>query len=228
MKLNLTLAVLTCLIAILLTLTYAALLKQKDLNQQKDSIINEKEAKIQYHINENGRIVAEKVAAEASVKEITKAYPQLAHQLQRDFDIKIKNLKTYIRNEFEVRGSGEAQVTNKYYDTARTATYRKLNFSDGYLSFESFIDSTNTAMASYSYRDTVTTTIYSKKKWLFGKERIYGASTFANKNAKSNVATNILVKARDKRFVIMVGGYYDPFKKQYGTGIHLGYSLIRF
>jgi hypothetical protein len=202
--------------------------KSKDEIRQKESIIAEKESVIQYHINENGRIVAEKVAAQASVKELAEAYPALKEELKREFDVQIKNMKAYIRNEFEARGSGVSHITNNYYDTATQQTVHKLDFDDGYLKFIAKIDSTSKAQSEYQYRDTITTVIHSQKKWFLGNETLMASSKLSNPASKVTQSTNLLVKHRDKRWNVSVGAYYDPLIQSYGVGILAGYSLIKF
>jgi hypothetical protein len=202
--------------------------------KEKDSIIAEKTAQIEYHVNDKGKIVAEKLAAEASLKELSKAYPDLARELKKDFDVKMKQMKAYIRNEFEARGSGMSNITNNYYDTAKNQFTRRLNFDDGYLRFESSIDSSNHALSTYSYRDTATTVIHTKKKWFMGSESLYASTSFGNPVAKTMNTTNLLVKHRDKRWVVSAGVSWAPVSaegwnaRQFVPTVTFGYALIKF
>jgi hypothetical protein len=203
--------------------------KMRERLRQKETIITEQNAEIKYRKNKEGQLIAEKEIAEANVKAIAAAYPLLEKELSEQFDIKIKNLKAYIKNEFEARGSGTSTVTNNYYDSSTHQSYRRLNFNDGYLSFKSFIDSTNNAISTYTYSDTITTVLSGKKTWFLGTEKLYATSKFNNPAAKISGSTNILVKDhKDKRFVISAGIYGDPILRSWGVGLHFGYALIKF
>jgi hypothetical protein len=196
--------------------------------KEQASIISEKTAQIEYHVNDKGKIIAEKVAAEATVKEFSKAYPEIVKELKEDFDVEMKRMKAYIRNEFEARGSGMSSITNNYYDTATKKNVQRLEFNDGYLRFSAQLDSTSKARSEYQYMDTITTVVHSEKKWFLGSEKLYASSKLNNPAAKVTSTTNLLVKHRDKRFVIAMGVYGDPILKRYGIGITAGYALIKF
>lgn len=218
------------IVAVLAALFFASQwFRSKKILNEKESIIAEKNAQIEYHINNKGRIVAEKVAAEASVKELKEAYPHLVKELKEDFQVEMKRMKAYIKNEFEARGSGMSSITNNYYDTATNTIGKNLHFSDGYLDFNSmFADSARFAYSTYTYTDTIKTVIHGKKKWVFGNEKIFASSTLSNPSAKVTGTTNLLVNHRDKRWVVSAGIYGDPLRKQYGVGLHLGYALFKF
>lgn len=205
--------------------------KLREINTQKDTIIAEQNDSIRHRTNEYGRVVAEKLAAQATAKQLAEAYPQLEKELKDEFDIKIRDLKSYIRNQITARGQGQASVVNNYYiDSAgnKIAT-RDLRFADGYLDFRSTIDTTSLANSTYTYTDTIVTAIHSRKKWFLGKESLYASSSLKNPNARVTASTNLLVDdVRDKRFVIYVGAGYDPFAQQATINIGLGYALIKF
>lgn len=207
-------------------------MRAKKSSEDKDSIIAEKNDTIRYHINDKGRIVAEKNAAVASSKEIAKAYPQLEKELKDDFDIKIKNLKAYIRNEIIASGGGKASVTNNYYtDSAgNKVEYRDVKFSDGYLKFESTVfEGLDFGESKYTYQDTIVTAIHSKKNWIFGRERLLAVSSLRNPNARVSSTTNILIdNYRDKRFVIYGGVGYDPFNNRPAITVGVGYAIFKF
>lgn len=204
----------------------------KEKAKQKDSIIAEKNDTIRYHKNESGRIVAEKNAALASSKEIAKAYPQLEKELKEDFDIKIKNLKTYIRNEIIASGGGKASVTNNYIiDSAgNKVEYRDVKFDDGYLKFESLVfEGLDFGESKYTYQDTITTAIHAKKNWIFGRERLLAVSSLRNPAARVSATTNILVdNYRDKRFCIYVGPGYDFLNNKMTINVGVGYAIFKF
>lgn len=204
----------------------------KERNQDKDSIISEKNDSLRYTKNENGRIVAEKNAAIASSREIAKAYPQLEKELKEDFAVKIKNLRTYIRSEILAQGQGKATVINNYHidSTGNKIEYRDVKFNDGYLTFESSIfEGLDFGDSKYSYADTISTVISVKKKWFLGNEKFYASSMLRNPNAKVINSTSILIdNVKDKRFCVYVGPGYDFLNNQVTLNVGVGYALIKF
>lgn len=78
--------------------------------QGLQSANNSLNAELQTRVNNEGKIIAEKQAAELRVQELTSAMPKLAEQIKRDFDIEIKRLRGYMESSFQARGSGNALV----------------------------------------------------------------------------------------------------------------------
>ena len=229
------LAFLAIIAALLLVLAFLAdrLRKASDKNERYESVIKEKDAIIEYRTNEHGRIVAEKDAAILTTHEFMKFYADDVNNIKKDFDIKIKNLKGYIKAEFSAQGSGEGSITNNYYidSTGRQVRERKFHFTDGYLEFKSTIfDSLKTAFSEYTYTDTLSYVFHTKKKWLFGDEQLYGAGQLANKNAKITAATNVLIKDyKDKRWVISAVVSYVPFGPyKVQPTVSFGYAIFKF
>jgi len=207
--------------------------KHKEEVKSRDSVISEKNDVIKYHVNNEGRILGEKKAAEIHAKELEQMYPHVYAELKKEFDIQQKNLKAYIKNEFSAIGTGTGSVVNNhYYDstTRRNVRFRNFNMDDGYLKFNTTLyDSLFNAPYSYSYSDTASTVIHKKRKWLLGKEELYSTTKFSNPNAKITGTTNILVKDyRDKRWSVMIGAGYDPFYNKPTAMIGLGYSIFKF
>lgn len=195
------------------------------------SIIAEKEDTLRYERNSKGRIVAEKIAAEATVKQLKDFYPEVVRELKEEFDVKMKDMKAYVKNQIVAQGSGKALVTNNYYTDSSgvRVEYRDVNFDDGYLKFKSSIfEGLDFGESTYTYTDTISTVIYHKKNWLFGKERTYASTGLRNPNAKIIGSTNLLVSERDKRFVIYGGIGYDPLNNRPALTIGIGYAIIKF
>jgi len=223
------------IIAVASLLAFYLFHRNRDLAEQidhKNNIIAEKEDTIRYKTNNEGKLVAEKLAAQATAKEIAKAYPNIEEEIKRDFDVKLGDMKAYIKNQFAANGKGNSTINNHYYtDSAGNEFKRRdLLFQDGYLRFTASIyDSADIASSFYTYSDTITTVIHSKKKWFLGKESLYASSLLRNPNAKVTGTTNLLVDTyRDKRFVIYVGAGYDPFNNQPTISLGVGYALIKF
>lgn len=164
-------------------------------------------------------------------KDIKSMYPELYKALSRDLDVKVKDLKAYIQSEFKVSSSGKGQVTNNYYttNTGGKHPYKQFTASDGYLSIKAdIIDSLN-APYTYTYTDTIKQSISVKRKWLLGREQLYGSATISNPNAKVVGSQNILIKEyRDKKWGLGVGAIYDPFMGRAGIGISFSYILVKF
>lgn len=202
------------------------------LNDNQESIIAEKNDSIRYHINDKGRVVSEKLAAEAASKQIAEAYPQLEKELKDAFDLKLRDLRVFIKNEIQATGQGKSTVVNNYYTDSlgNKIEYRDVKFSDGYLKFESSVfEGLDFGDVKYEYRDTISTVISSSKKWLFGKETLRAKSSLNNPNARVTGTTNILINNyRDKRFCVYVGPGYDFLNNQLTLNVGVGYALIKF
>lgn len=211
--------------------------KSKDAEARKDSVIAEKNAIISYHKNKLGETVSQKNAAEMTTKELTKAYPLLIAEIKKEFDLKVKDIRAIVRDEFIAHGQGNSTINNHYYIDS-TGIHRStwdLKISDGYLNCQAtFIDSLHVPY-SYTYGDTATTVVHAERKWFLGSETLYSSSVFKNPNAKVIGTTNILVKNyKDKRWALSVGVSYLPLmyneKIQYQIqpSVQFGYTLFKF
>lgn len=200
---------------------------------RKDSVITEKNAEIKYRVNREGEILAQKEAAVIRAKDLEDAYPKIYEDLKKEFDIKVKDLKAYIQNEFEARGTGQGSITtNNYYDSTlrRQIRFRDFEMNDGYLTFNTrLFDSLSNSLYNYVYSDTSKTAIHTKKRWLFGKEQLYATTKLSNPNAKLIGSTNVLIDTyRDKKFGVGPAIIYDPFNGNFSIGVSLTYCLFKF
>ena len=204
--------------------------KMKKNEENYQSIIREKDAIITYKTNKEGDLIAQKDAAMGSYKQLAEAYPQITESIQKDFDIKLKNLKAYMQAEFQARGSGNSQVTNNYYiDSAgNKVEYFKLKASDGYLDFNADVYSPKNAPYTYSYTDSIQYTISTDKKWFLGNERLLASGKLSNPGAKITNTTSYLVESyRDKRFYLGAGMSYG-LDGRFVPSIQIGYAFIKF
>lgn len=201
--------------------------------KQQKSIIAQKNAEIEYRLNKNKELIADKLSVELTNKQLIESYPKLAEQIQRDFDIKIKNLKAYMQAEFSASGEGSSTINNHYYTDSSGVKrrYWKLKASDGYLDFLATVyDSTN-APYEYKYSDKVEFAIHAKKKWILGNEKLYGSAKLSNPNAVVTGSESMLINDfRDKRWSVgpfvgagVVGG---DVKIVFGVGVQ--YGLFKF
>lgn len=197
---------------------------------RKDSIIAEKNDSLRYERTESGRLRVEKAAAVASTKEFKEAYPKLAEELKKEFDVKVKDLKAYVRAEFEARGSGNGSVSNTYYVDSTGQRYKEFKMDDGYLKFRTTLfDSLTKAPYEYTYSDTLTYGFKTEKKWFLGKEKLMGFGGLRNPNARITKATNVLIDDyKDKRWVVMAGAGVNPFDGKIIPLVGVGYALFKF
>lgn len=225
------LSVLLLAACLVIAILFARLERANLTVEQQRSIISEKNDTIKHYRNDRGRLVAEKLAAEASAKEIAAAYPALAQELKEEFDIKMKDLKAYVKNSFAAHGSGEGTVIhNHYVDSAgRKYPVWEMKASDQYIDFRASIVDTARFSYHYSYHDTITVAIATKKPWLFGKEKLYASASLRNPNATVTESTNILIKDyRDKRWCLYVGPGYDFINNQLSLNVGVGYTILKF
>lgn len=213
------------------------------------SASSEKDAKVEKLTNALGEEIYRKQAAEVRIKDLEKSYPELAATLEKQFDIKVKNLKAYIENQFQVHGTGTGTIINNNYgyDSATKTASDSLKYSvpnDKYLKFNvsfkvSFKDKFTFTQSpyTYTYSDTVKTVIASNKKFFqfWKNEKLYATTKFGNQNSQITGATNILVNDfKDKRFSVSLSVGYGllKVKDEIHTGFFIGpsvsYSLFKF
>ena len=221
------------LIVVLSLILYVHTKKQNEVIDTFRSIVDTKNAEIEYHLNEKGRIIAEKQAAEMRYRDLQKAYPSIHNSIKKDLDLKIKNLKAYIQSEFQVASTKTGTVTILHYDSANhsqpDSAYRVLNINDGYLKLTSYIGDGSESNYSYTYTDTIKQAISFKRKWFLGKQQLYGTATMSNPSSTIKSSSSVLIKDfRDKRFGVGVGANYNPFTNKINIGIGVQYNLIKF
>lgn len=221
--------------------------KAKKEVKQKESVIAEKNAVIEYHVNEKGQLVADKEAAVLKAKELEASYPEIYKSLKEDMDVNFKRLKAFVQNEFEARGSGTGTIVNNhYYDSGTNQSFDSLKFKmdDSYLKFNVNFELRYTpgkpinitqSPYTYTFADTAKTAIHGRKKWFLGSEKLYATTVFSNPNAKITGTTNILVdNYRDKRFSIGVSAGWGLVKVDndihtgWFVGPSISYSLFKF
>lgn len=189
------------------------------------SAIEEKNGKITHYMNENGRIVAEKNAAEIEVNQLRSMYPEIYKSISKDFNIRIKDLKAYMESEFKVTGSGKSDVHNHYYPESKSNVMEVVS-RDGYLDYSGVILDSTQARYTYTYTDTIKQTISVKRKWFLGNEKMYGSATLSNPNARVIGGKSILMREyKDKRFGLGMGVYYDG---TFRLGVGLQYNILKF
>lgn len=222
-------------IGFLIFLLYDLRQHSKLVEDQFRSANGQHQTEVEYLKNELGKTVSAKQAAEISSRQFIDLYKREAAELRDDLNIKIKNLKSYVRAEFRATGGGPSVIVNRpepeseieFESESSIDTTPYLFFKDGYLDFSSTIG--RDPLAKYTYTDTLVYAVASKKKWFLGKEQLYGNGMFANPNAKITGSTDVLINNyRDKRWAVTVGPYYDPFRGQAGVSVGLGYTLIKF
>ena len=188
-----------------------------------ESVIREKEGKITYWKTEAGKTVSSKPAAEVLPSDVAKAYPELVEELKKELRIEVKQLRAVLSAAIEARGEGVVRIM---HDTVRvttgTGSSDSLFVNDGYLSLRAAIP----GRYRYTYKDSLLWAVYDKKKWLLGNSRLYGDFRLSNPNAKALNQTSILIKKRDKRFVISAGVSYS-IDGRLLPGVHCGFALIR-
>lgn len=208
-------------IALLLSVIY----KQDQRISSLSSVIEEKSSEVSYYKNENGKIVAEKKAAEITASELRKMYPEIQKSIAKDFGIKVKDLKLYMESQFKSTGGGKAEVHNHYYPDEKTS-YTEISANDGYLEFKGKVYDSLTASYQYSYTDTIKQTMSMKRDWILGNQYLYGSATLSNPNAKVTGGKAVLMKDyKDKRWGVGVGLFYDG-RPRLGLGIQ--YNVVRF
>lgn len=190
------------------------------------SALTEQSAQTTYWKTEAGKTVSSKPAAEIYPKNLENSYPELKKSLQ-DMKIQIRDLRAVLSATIEARGEGVLQVI---HDTITAPAGRQaidsLFIDDTYLRLGARITPGGVNTYSYTYTDSLTFAIHSKRKWFLGSETLYGDLMFQNPAAKALNQTSILIKKHDKRFVLSAGINYSIDGKLL-PGVHVGYALIK-
>jgi hypothetical protein len=216
-------------LALLVVMLYQHNKEQAMVIASKNSIIREQNTEIEYRKNKEGKTIADKVAAEARAKDLESAYPKLAKVLTDHMDIRIKNLQTAMQAEFRAINTGQTVIIRDTVERdGRKAAIDSVKINDGFLAFRGEIEP-HIFRWEYSYQDSITIALHTKRKWFLGKQTLYSSLMLSNPNAKVTNSTSVQVKEfKDKRWVISVGPYYDPFRDQWGASINAGYALFKF
>jgi uncharacterized protein DUF6549 len=217
------------LLIMVLIFLYAWNLRSK--LESATSVLQEKDAQLTYFKANSGKTVSEKPGAEISRQDFEKHYSDLAADL-KDLKVKIRSLNAVFKAAIEAKGEGVVTIVR---DTVRLPGYipfimDSVFIDDSYLKLKAqIIPGTFESKLSYSYtyQDSIVMAIAGKRKWFLGNERLYGSARMSNPNARSLSQTAVLLKQRDKRFVISLGANYDPFSNRVSPGIHCGWALIK-
>jgi hypothetical protein len=203
--------------------------------------------------NSEGKLLSERLTAETRVKELEQSMPDLARQIQRDFDIKLRSLRGYIAAEFQARGSGNAQIelidstmVSSHYLTDHKGFYWLVNndtirpqtdfqpfaifIDDGYLSMQTDVYDELDAPYTYTYSDTAKMAFIKRGKW-YQRKKLYGSVMFSNPQATVKNTQSILISDYGKkRFGIgpSVSYGWGSDGAQVVVGFSIHYSLIRF
>lgn len=202
---------------------------KKDVRNYQ-SIVREKEAEITYRKDSEGRAIADKVAAQATAKQLEESYPALAKTITEQMDIKLKNLKAVISAQISAQGSGIGIIVRDtiYRETGISNVVDSIYAKDSYLDFRAQVSGAKFDY-KYTYYDSLTFAISTRKKWFLGKEQIYVSGRLSNPGAKVTGQTAVLIdKYRDKRFSVNVGVLYDPFNNRFVPGVGVGFALFKF
>lgn len=200
-------------------------------SERQESVLREKTDSLRYERNRAGQLVAEKAAAEVTLKELQTNYGAELRQIREELGVAKRELKAFVKSEFEARGTGETTIEHHHhYDNeGNLATDRSFQINDGYLSMTGKLDSMKVRY-DYTYTDEILTAFQFRRKWALGKEQLYSVSRLRNPNARVTNSTAVLVNEyKDKRWVIATGVSWTPFSPvQFQPSITVGYAWIKF
>lgn len=201
-------------------------------SKAKDRIIAEKDAVISYRTNALGQVINEKKAIELERDDLKKSFPKLLEAVNKQLEIKTKNLMAAVQGTMQVHGEGSVKIIHDIIRSNNTVQVAGgvAEIDDGYLKMAGTIRSDVVDYFDYKYDySDVLILGFSKKKSFFKGEEITISGALKNPNAKLTNVTGVIVhKVKPKRFNVSVGAYWDPLRQQYGPAITAGYSLIRF
>ena len=233
-------------IAVLAFLLFRSCDQVTEVRDSLSSIIESREGEVRYLKTELGKTISEKQAAEVSAHQFREHYKKDLKRLEDEFNIKLKRIKVFATAPIQVDGEGMSFISEDPIDFTGNGKFHLLNldslrlgngssshlmFSDKYLSFDVDMSEGREGgyKSTYTYRDTISYALHVKKRWIFGKERLYGSWMFENPNAVAlNPESAVIEEYKDKRFAVTIGPYFDPFRGNYGVSIGLGWTLIKF
>lgn len=203
-------------------------------NQDKaeyQEIMQEKDDTIRYHRAQTGQLIASKLAAEADRETVEQAYAADLQKIRETFQIESKNIRSFVKAQFDARGSGTTIVRDTVFIDSTGVQISERNFvlSDGYLSMAGRFRENAGLSYEYSYKDSLTIVSHFKKQGLFKPRRLYVDAAFQNQNNKITGLRNIQVSDyKDKRFGIGPYVGWDLANWRLAAGVSIHYSLIRF
>lgn len=213
----------------------------KHLSENKDYVITEKSDSIRQFKSKSGHVITEKSAAQVEPDQFQKYYPELAKLITKELDIRVKDLKAVISARFEADGIISGKLDTMHVDLKSSLKRFKIDsvdqnvnwgfaVNDDYLKGLAIVNKkTLDYQFHYDYSDSLTFAISSKKKWLFGSEKLYGTGRLSNPKARIIGQQSVLIdKYRDKRFYLGAGVSYDPFVNQFRPTLQVGYAFVKF
>lgn len=223
------------IIAILLVILAACLFGLRSMEarlKSSESANHELTDTLRTWKNKAGQSVTDKTAAEVNLKHAKDFYAGELNQIRETFEIRDKNLKSFITAQFNATGKGS--VTMSFDTTIQQRSNVRVHtpmfrINDGFLSFKGTMPDSASLDYEYSYRDSVIFATSWKKNGLFRKKTLMVSGAFGNKNATITGLRNVEISDfKDKRFGIgpMVG--YDILNNRLVVGVSVQYSLIKF
>lgn len=206
--------------------------KESRESARKDTVISEKTDSLEYTKNKLGQTVAEKDAAIVTLSQLDEFYKEEITQIKEEMNVNKRDLKAFIKAEFQARGEGTTTINNHIYQDSAGVTVSERTFSiaDGYLTLDAVLDTTEVKY-NYTYSDEILHAFHFDKKWLLGKETLKVSSRLKNPSAKVINSTAVTVEEyKDKRFVIAAGVSWLPMNPdaQFWPTISVGYALLKF
>lgn len=205
--------------------------------------------------NQYGELLTEHRSMEVRVKDLQQQN-KLAEKIRKEFDIKLRDLRSYQQTTFNVDGQGHAGIKFLEPGTVyvldgdtividgrgrKIHTYDELLVypdksiqpfalvaQDGYLDFQADVYDSLHAPYTYTYSDTVTMAFIRRGPWW--NKKLYGSTLLNNKNAKVVNSESIWIRQADHRWGIGPSVTYGVTRDGLQTtfGISVQYSLIRF
>jgi hypothetical protein len=197
-------------------------------NDGLESIIAEKEDTIRTYKNKLGNEVASKRAAEASISVIKESYKKEIEDINKNFNVKIKNLEAYIEAETTSGGTIVTEIRDTVVvDTLyREYGYKRFTYRDEWISLNGLI-AEGKVKIDWLAKDELKIIFYEKSNGFFGKKTLYVDATSLNPYTKIDNLKGIKVgERRVKRFG--VGPYIGYGTKGLDFGLAVHYSVIKF
>jgi hypothetical protein len=182
--------------------------------------------------DEAGRWHAEAVASELSKDEMKTFFSKEVSELQKDFNIKLKDVTAYLKASIQsdkditmaVDSGSMISVTN--LNGSDTAVF---HFNDAWSTINASLYNNKLHLIQQSY-DSISFVTSIKRSWLFGPRTTVLNGISYNPSSKISGITGIEIKVPSRRFGIGPYVGYGFNGKSWGmnAGVSIHYSVVKF
>lgn len=208
---------------------YFAYKKNTSKLKATNSVLQEKQSKINYYTDRYGTEHARRLAVEGSYTILKNYYSDLLDSVSKRTKAKESNIKAVATAG--VKSTNEIALNVDTVYIADSTTNYDFSYSDRWITLSGRVGAENTI--NYITRDSVVLTTFVKPSGLFGlgKKNIYVDGYSLNPHSRITGLQNVLLtRAKSKRWGIGIQAGYGWNGSQWAPyfGVGIQYSIVRF